>query len=26
LLDDGVHPTEQGHQTLADCWIKTVLG
>jgi lysophospholipase L1-like esterase len=26
LLDDGVHPTEQGHQILADCWIKTVLG
>jgi lysophospholipase L1-like esterase len=26
LLDDGVHPTEKGHQVLAECWIKTVLG
>jgi lysophospholipase L1-like esterase len=25
LLDDGVHPTEKGHQVLAECWIKTVL-
>jgi lysophospholipase L1-like esterase len=26
LLEDGVHPTDRGHQVLADCWIKTVLG
>ena len=26
LLEDGVHPTEQGHRVLADCWMKTVLG
>jgi lysophospholipase L1-like esterase len=26
LLDDGVHPTEKGHQVLADCWLKYVLG
>ena len=25
LLDDGVHPTAQGHQILAECWIKAVL-
>ncbi len=25
LLDDGVHPTEQGHRILADCWIEAVL-
>jgi len=24
LLEDGVHPTEKGHQLLADCWLKTV--
>jgi lysophospholipase L1-like esterase len=26
LLEDGVHPTNRGHQVLADCWMKTVLG
>jgi acyl-CoA thioesterase-1 len=26
LLDDGMHPTNKGHQVLAECWIKTVLG
>lgn len=26
LLDDGVHPTDRGHQVLAECWMKTVLG
>ncbi len=26
LLEDGVHPTDRGHQVLADCWMKTVLG
>jgi lysophospholipase L1-like esterase len=26
LLDDGVHPTEQGHRLLADCWLNTVFG
>jgi lysophospholipase L1-like esterase len=26
LLDDGVHPTDKGHQVLADCWLKTVYG
>ena len=26
LLDDGVHPTDRGHQVLAECWINTVLG
>jgi lysophospholipase L1-like esterase len=26
LLHDGVHPTDRGHQLLADCWLKTVLG
>lgn len=26
LLDDGVHPTDLGHRTLADCWKKEVLG
>ena len=26
LLDDGVHPTEQGHRVLAECWINSVLG
>ncbi len=26
LLDDGVHPTEQGHRLLAECWINSVLG
>jgi len=26
LLDDGVHPTGQGHRVLADCWTQTVLG
>jgi len=26
LLDDGVHPTDLGHQVLAECWMKTVLG
>ena len=25
LLDDGVHPTPQGHRILADCWLKTVV-
>jgi lysophospholipase L1-like esterase len=25
LLEDGVHPTNRGHQVLADCWMKTVL-
>lgn len=24
LLDDGVHPTQKGHQVLADCWVDTV--
>ena len=26
LLEDGVHPTHQGHQVLADCWLDTVVG
>jgi len=26
LLDDGVHPTDKGHQVLAECWLKIVLG
>ncbi len=26
LLEDGVHPTDRGHQLLADCWMKAVLG
>ena len=26
LLEDGVHPTDHGHQVLANCWMKTVLG
>ena len=26
LLEDGVHPTEQGHRLLADCWIESVVG
>ena len=26
LLADGVHPTDLGHQILATCWMKTVLG
>lgn len=26
LLEDGVHPTARGHQLLADCWMKVVLG
>ncbi len=26
LLEDGVHPTDRGHQVLADCWMKAVLG
>jgi lysophospholipase L1-like esterase len=26
LLDDGVHPTEKGHQILAECWLEAVLG
>jgi lysophospholipase L1-like esterase len=26
LLDDGMHPTGQGHRLLADCWINSVLG
>ncbi len=26
LLDDGVHPTDLGHQVLAECWMKEVLG
>ncbi len=26
LLEDGVHPTNRGHQVLADCWMKTMLG
>ena len=26
LLHDGVHPTDRGHQLLADCWLTTVLG
>ncbi|NQS92623.1 MAG: SGNH/GDSL hydrolase family protein [Chloroflexi bacterium] len=26
LLEDGVHPTPQGHQVLADCWLETVVG
>lgn len=26
LLDDGVHPTEQGHRILAECWLESVLG
>jgi lysophospholipase L1-like esterase len=26
LLDDGVHPTEQGHRVLAECWLKAVTG
>ena len=26
LLDDGVHPTQKGHQVLAESWIKAVLG
>jgi lysophospholipase L1-like esterase len=26
LLEDGVHPTEQGHSLLADCWLESVLG
>ena len=25
LLNDGVHPTEQGHRILAECWLRTVL-
>ena len=25
LLEDGVHPTDRGHQVLADCWMKAVL-
>jgi lysophospholipase L1-like esterase len=25
LLRDGVHPTDRGHQVLADCWMSTVL-
>ncbi len=24
LLDDGVHPTNKGHQVLADCWLEAV--
>lgn len=26
LLDDGVHPTDQGHRVLAECWLKAVTG
>lgn len=26
LLDDGVHPTDKGHQVLSECWLKIVLG
>jgi acyl-CoA thioesterase I len=26
LLEDGVHPTDLGHNILADCWIEAVLG
>jgi len=26
LLDDGVHPTNLGHQILAECWTEKVLG
>lgn len=26
LLEDGVHPTEQGHRLLADCWTESVMG
>jgi lysophospholipase L1-like esterase len=26
LLDDGVHPTDKGHQVLSECWLNTVLG
>jgi lysophospholipase L1-like esterase len=26
LLDDGVHPTDQGHEVLAGCWLDSVLG
>ena len=24
LLDDGVHPTDQGHRVLAECWLNAV--
>jgi lysophospholipase L1-like esterase len=26
LLDDGVHPTEEGHRLLAECWLEHVTG